>query len=636
MSHSRRVQKLAKIKSAKKPSKERSLFKSGAGQIVGGIGAIICAALLIYLPALHGGFIWDDDLLVKKNPLLESWAGLCEIWAFGRTADYYPLTSTIFWIEWHIFGTATTGYHVVNLVFHVADSLLLWVVLRRLQIPGAWLAGLIFAVHPVHVESVAWIAELKNVVSMFFGLISVLLFLRVYDGRALRSGIGYASSLFCFILALLAKTQIVFLPVALLLVLWWRDSTRERNMEWRLAKRGKEKESAIPPIVIMTLPFIAAAVLLGLITIAFQNRNIGEEQILLGGPARRLVNAAIAVWWYAGKFLLPIQLMPIYPHWRFDAPRPIEWLPLLGLIVLVAGLWFWRRRGALGAFAAVTCFLIALAPTLGLLKVSYARSGTIVADHYQYFANIFLIALVSAGVGWLWSRWSHRGRLIVGIAAACLVTAMVSYGRMRAGMYRDEETLWSDNLVKNPDAWQAHNRIGQIYFDQSRFSDAMPHFEQAVALKPELSGNHNQLGLVYCRLERFEQGIAEYRTALRLAESNPVASHSASTATVRANLANALTIVANNITEKGAGADPALKQQALNCYREAINQYQEALRLQPRHPGIHRNLGLLLARLGKYPEAIQHLRVVLQIVPNEPTAREVLQTLERESNQRPE
>src|SRR5262249_25351079 len=141
------------------------------------IAAIILATCLIYLPALHGDFLWDDELLITKNPLLQSWAGLREIWAFGRTADYFPLTNTVFWIEWHLFGKAATDYHVINIVLQIANALLLWATLTRLRLPGGWLAGLIFAVHPVHVESVAWISELKNVLCMFLALISVLLFL---------------------------------------------------------------------------------------------------------------------------------------------------------------------------------------------------------------------------------------------------------------------------------------------------------------------------------------------------------------------------------------------------------------------------------------------------------------------------
>src|SRR5438874_7062606 len=141
------------------------------------IAAIIIAVAWVYLPALRGNFVWDDFLLITGNPLLQSASGLLEIWSGGRTADYFPLTNTVFWIEHHLFGRNATGYHAVNILLQTANALLVWRLLKRLNIPGAWLAGLIFGIHPIHVASVAWISELKNLLAMFFALLSVLCFL---------------------------------------------------------------------------------------------------------------------------------------------------------------------------------------------------------------------------------------------------------------------------------------------------------------------------------------------------------------------------------------------------------------------------------------------------------------------------
>src|SRR6476469_5815741 len=157
------------------------------------VAAIILAGVLPYLPALRGGFVWDDEPLITANPLMRTPSGLAEIWSGSRTADYFPVTNTVFWIEHHLFG---------------ANALLLWRVLRRLQIPGAFLAALIFAIHPINAESVAWISELKNVLSMFFFLISALLFFEIEDQRILNRGVAYSASLVAFLLALLSKTQV--------------------------------------------------------------------------------------------------------------------------------------------------------------------------------------------------------------------------------------------------------------------------------------------------------------------------------------------------------------------------------------------------------------------------------------------
>ena len=573
---------------------------------------IIVAVLSAYLPALHAGFVWDDELLITKNPLLRTFSGLVEIWAGGRTADYFPLSNSIFWIEWHLFGRQAAGYHVINILLHVADALLVWLLLRRLRVPGAWLAALIFGIHPVHAESVAWISELKNVLSMFFALLSVLCFIEAEEKRLVSPVVAYAGSLLCFVLSLLAKTQLVFLPVVLLLCLWWRA----------YQSRGARLRDVFKSAAIPLSPFVFIAVILGAITIWFQNRGIGGEEIVLGSLGRRVVNAGLGVWWYAGKLIAPFCLMPVYPHWRFDTPSWYEWLPLIVLVGVLAALWKWRERGTLAACIASLCFVAALMPVLGFLQMSYVRSGTLVADHYQYFADVSLIALLSAGIARLWAGSNRGWRTTIATISLLLFGAMEGYTWSRAQVYRDEESLWRDNLSKNPDAWQAHNRLGERYFSEKRYVEAAEHFERAAQLKPELADNYNELGLVYCRLERFEDGIAQYREGLRLQEARPSRVKTASVAKIEANLANALTITANNLSERSQTED------ATRRYDEAIREYEKSLELDPRQPAIHRNLGILLVQLGRYNEAVPHLRATLELVPNEPLARQALDALE--------
>src|SRR5438477_145848 len=474
---------------------------------------IVVAVALVYLPALHAGFVWDDEQLITGNPLLRNFAGLAEIWSGGRTADYFPITNTVFWVEHHLFGDNAAGYHAVNILLQATDAVLVWLVLRRLKVPGAWLASLIFGIHPVHAESVAWISELKNVLSMFF---------------------------------------------------------------------------------------------------------------VIGSMIRRFANAGMAVWWYAGKVFVPVRLMSIYPKWRFDSPQLLEWLPLIALLSLLAIFWLWRNRGARGAFLALACFVVALLPTLGFVRMAYLRSGTLVADHHQYFADVSLIAFLTAGVASVWG-WRQRGAKIATIAIILsLLGAMGTYTYGRAEIYRSEETLWRDNLSKNPDAWQAQIRLGQLFFKQERYAEAVYHCERAVQLKPELADNRNLLGLVYCRLSRFDEGIAEYRKALQLKETKSFTARGNDVATIRTNLANALTMMANNLNHSVS----AIPDEAMRRYEEAIHEYEMALELEPQQPAIHRNLGLLLARLGRYDEAAVHLRATLQIVPDEPLARETLDAIE--------
>jgi Flp pilus assembly protein TadD len=596
------------------------------------VAAIILAGVLPYLPALRGGFVWDDEPLITANPLLRTPSGLAEIWSGSRTADYFPVTNTVFWIEHHVFGDNATGYHALNILLQAANALLLWRVLRRLQIPGAFLAGLIFAIHPIHAESVAWISELKNMLSMFFFLISALLFFEIEDQRVLNRVIAYSASLVAFLLALLSKTQVVFLPVALLLCAWWRNSPVDSK------RHGKGNPLRFQREIVRTVPFFLIAIVFGLITIWFQNRGIGEEEIILGPFTRRLTNAGMAIWWYAKQVFAPIRLMAVYPQWRFDPPALADWLPLIALTGGLLVLWRRHSRGLLFAFA---YFIVALLPVIGIVRMSYARSGALVADHLQYFADISLIALFSAGAARLWSTGRREIRIATGIIIFVLLGAMGSYTWARAGVYRDEQTLWQDNFSKNPNTWQGHNRIGQLLFNQQKFAEAAPHFERAVQLKPELADNYNLLGLDYCRLQRFEEGIAQYRKGLHLKEEKPATAQSVSTATMRVNLANALTLTGNSFRELARAAshpgDMAAAQadakEANARFTEAIEQYEKALAIEPEQPAIHRNLGILLSELGRNEEAIVHLRKVLQLVPNEPSARETLEAIEAQERQ---
>jgi tetratricopeptide (TPR) repeat protein len=581
------------------------------------IALIVGAVVVVYLPALRAGFVWDDEPLITANPLMRNLSGLGEIWSGSRTADYFPITNSAFWIESHLFGGNATGYHVVSILLQAANALLVWRVLRRLEIPGAFLAGLIFGIHPVHAESVAWISELKNMLAMFFFLLSALCFFEMEDRRILRRPVAFGASLLFFVLALLSKTQVVFLPVALLLCAWWR-SLRDKKRFHRETVR--------------TVPFFLLALVFGLITIWFQSRGIGEEEIVLGSFPRRLTNAGMAMWWYAKQVFVPIRLMAVYPRLRFDSPDAVEWLPLLALVAALSLAWFLRTRRGGGLFFALAYFVVALLPVVGLLRMAYARSGTLVADHLQYFADVSLIALSSAGLAHLWISRRSVMRIAGRVALVFLLATMGTYTWARAGVFRDEETLWRDNFAKNPDAWQGHNRVGQILFSQGRFAEAAHHFERAAQLKPELADNYNSLGLAYCRLERFEEGIAEYRKGLQLKEQKSSTAKSSGTATMRTNLANVLALTANNLSDRAQTASRTEAETdrkiAMDRYEEAIVQYEKALEISPQQPAIHRNLGILLANLGRIDEAVPHLQRVLQLVPNEPLARETLDAIE--------
>ena len=272
------------------------------------VGAAVLAlvTLLVYVPAMGGGFIWDDDKLLTENPAVKTIDGLYSIWFGSWAVDYIPLTLSSFWLEWHLWGGHAAGYHIVNILLHAGNAVLLWRVLRRLGVPGGWLAALLFAVHPVCAASVAWIAERKNTLSMFFFLLSLWGFLRCDDLVQAPAGPGKARrwlgfSLAAFFLALLAKSSVAVLPLVLLLLVWWRHG--------RITRRDLDR----------CIPFFVLAVLMALVAVAVQSRAVQSGVgVIHDGLWVRLLGGSRAVWFYLGKIVAPAGLTMIYPRWEID------------------------------------------------------------------------------------------------------------------------------------------------------------------------------------------------------------------------------------------------------------------------------------------------------------------------------
>ena len=347
-------------------------------QVVAGALLIILAALVAYRPALPGDVLWDDDQYVSENPLLFASDGLWRIWARpSESPQYYPLVFSSFWLEAHLWGLSTFGLHLVNVLLHALNAILLWFVLRRLRVPGAWLAGAMFALHPVQVESVAWITERKNVLSGVFFLLSVAAYVRFADER--RRPL-YVAALLCFLCALLSKTATCFLPVVLLLLQWWKRT--------RLGRRE----------ALDLLPFFCVGLLLGLATIHFEKHDVGAvgDEWALSWVERGLL-ANRALWFYVGKLLWPANLAFNYPRWEIDATTLWQYIfPGLTIAAVALG-WRFRKRIGKAPAVALGCFVAGIAPVLGFFDVYYFRYSY-VADHFLYHASMGLIPLVAAVV----------------------------------------------------------------------------------------------------------------------------------------------------------------------------------------------------------------------------------------------
>ena len=608
---------------------------------------LLAATLLAYWPAVAGGLLWDDPAHVTR-PDLRSLAGLGRIWLEpGATQQYYPLLHSAFWVEHRWWGDATPGYHLVNILLHAVAAGLLFQVLRRLAVPGAAVAAALFALHPVGVESVAWISEQKNTLSAALCFAAALAYLR-FDGRRRRS--DYVLATVLFVAALLAKSVTATLPAALLVVFWWRDGRLTWRQHWR-------------PL----LPWLGLGVAAGLGTAVVERLYVIADQ----GSAydlsalQRVLLAGRMVWFYLGKLAWPADLVFIYPRWTIDAAVPWQWLPALAVVAVLAALAWTRRRGAL---TAALVYGGTLFPALGFVEVFPFRYSY-VADHFQYLAAPAVFALAGAGLARLLAGRTAR------LAAGLLLAGLGLLARHQAGIYRDAETLYRATLARNPGCWLAEYNLGTTLDAAGRTAEAIPHLQRALELKPDLSGALNNLGLAllhagrvsdalpplerlvrvdprlpsgHCNLgtalraaHRPEAAIAEYETALRLDPEYADAAYDLGVALADVGRNAEAVARFRQATRLEPEFPPAWyglgsSLQALGRLPEAAAADEAALRRQPDYPEVLNNLGGVQRDLGRLPDAVASFSRALRLRPDYPDAHNNLGTVYALSDRLPE
>jgi tetratricopeptide (TPR) repeat protein len=533
---------------------------------------IAAATLAAYAPALDAGFVWDDDDYVTQNPLLPAPDGLRRIWfSMDAPSQYFPLVYTSFRAEYALWGLDPFGYHLVNILLHAANALLVWWVLVRLKAPGAWFAAAIFALHPVHVESVAWITERKNVLSLFFFLASLLAWMRFAEPGARAKGRYYALSLACHALALFSKTTACTLPAAQLLVLWLRG---ERIRLRRIAQ---------------VLSFLLLGFLMGLVTIIWERFHQGTvgDRFELSFVESVLV-ATRAVWFYLGKLAWPAQLTFSYPKFEIDPRDPLQYAWLVAGGALLWALWHWRARIGRAPLAAAVFFVAMLSPMLGFIPL-FTFFYTFVADHYQYIASIGPIALFAAGGARLVDGRERRARGFASAAAALLLLGLGTLTWKQTHIYESQETLWRDTIAKHPGSWMAHTNLGREMLRAGRLEEAIPAYREALAIRPDLYRPHHGIGVALMWLDRDEEAIEHFEIALQR----------------RPNFAP---------THRYYGA--------LRWKRGEIEQamvhYQALIEFDPTHPRGYRLMRRALHHLGRHQEAEEYgrkARALVQEIP---------------------
>ena len=500
------------------------------------IGAvlIVCITELAYVPAMRGGFIWDDDSYIINNPTLRTADGLRQIWLVpGATPQYYPMVFTTFWIEYQLWELHPAGYHIVNVALHIVAAVLVWTVLARLGFGAgvAWVCAAIFAVHPVHAESVAWITERKNVLSAVFYLLSLLIavrFFRLHDQSAAlspsrsqqkqiarknarrqspaRNVLAYILMLALFIAALLSKSVTCSLPAVIALLIWWMRG-RISIMEWL----------ALAPMFVVGLVF-------ALNTVAVEQRHVGVESIHLDYSfIERCQIAGRAIWFYVGTVLWPHPIVFIYPRWYVSASIWWQYLFPAAVVIIIVALWLLRTRIGRGPLVAVLIFCGTLVPALGFIDV-YPMVYSFVADHFQYLASISLIVLFVATAAQMLRRWPA---LRIGLSA--IVIAGLALLCFREGFkYSDLVALWTDTIDKNPRAAMAQTNLGNIYLtEQSRPEEAAALYRGVLSMNDPglhpivISKAHYMLGMYLINSGRRQEALAEFQKATALTPDQP-------------------------------------------------------------------------------------------------------------------
>ena len=580
----------------------------------------VCLAvvtIVAYQPAWHGAFIWDDVDYVSNNDALHSLDGLRRIWFEpGATIQYYPLAFTSYWMEYHLWGADPLGYHLVNISLHALNAILLWLILQRLNVPAAWLAAGIFALHPICVESVAWVAERKNTLSLVFYFGALLAYGRfmhfwvqgdgqhapVVDNSQRRRWGAYGLALLLFLCALSAKTTAFSLPAVILLICWWKQG----RIRWRAD-------------VLPTLPCFVLAIGFSSLTSWLEKYHVGargmdwnysfSERCLIGGRA---------LWFYVGNLLWPMNLCFDYPLWHLDARSLGQWLYPVAAIGVFIVFWLARTRIGRGPIVAALFFVGTLFPVLGFMNVYYMRYS-FVCDHWVYLSSLGLIVMGTALVAQVARRLRAPG-VLFGVATVVLpVLAILTWRQSK--MYTDSQTLWQMTIARCPDAWLAHENFAGKILESGQLDKAIAHFQKSLEIQPRNAFAHNGLGMAFIKSGRVDEALTQFEKAvgdmpdyvdaqnnlavllLNKGQWDKAIDHFKKVLEIRPNDA----IVQGNL-----GNALFMKGQA----DEAIAYYKTSLAIRPNDAIVQGNLGNALFRKRQLNEAVVHYRKALEINPD--------------------
>lgn len=580
---------------------------------------LVVLVVAVYFGSLSGEFVWDDDSNIVKSVPVRTLDGLRRIWFEpGATQQYYPVTHTSFWLDYQLWGLHTTPYHVENVLLHALSAVLLWYGLKRLQVKGAWLGAALFALHPVQVESVAWITERKNTLSGVFFMASLLAAVAFWrleqpapasksDGKAAGwwEGLGgwklYWLSVGLYVLGMGSKTAIIGLPAVILVLVWW--------------KRGRV---GLRDLALM-LPYLAVAAGLAIYTIGIEKERGAAGEAWSYSLVERGLIASRALCFYLGKIVWPHPLMFMYPRWTIRASQLAAYVPALGLAAGLALLWCKRRSWGRPALAALGVFAVMLFPVLGFFNVVFFYYS-FVCDHFQYLAMAGPLVLAAAGLAAAFEALP-RYKAYFRAAGAGLLLILGALTWRQAEVYQNLESLWVDTLAHNPDSWMAHDNMGTWLSNLGQFEAASVHYREAIRLHSTDFMAYNNLGLDQARAGDLEGAAQNYAKALQLRSDYPMAHYNLGNVLAREGQLDAAIAHFSQTLKEQPDFAPALFSRGTAYSRKgdtnaAFADLAETLRLQPEFTPAHLNLARLLSAQGKLEEAVEHYRKALDLDPN--------------------
>jgi tetratricopeptide (TPR) repeat protein len=588
---------------------------------------LVLAVFFVYQPARHAGFIWDDDIYVTGNIALRSLHGLRLIWFVpDATVQYYPLTFTAFWLEYHLWGLDPLGYHLVNILLHSVNAILFWMILKRLGVPGAWLAAGIFALHPVCVETVMWVTEHKNTLSGVFYLGSLLAALKFWlpgetslqskpltaTGEITKPSDDwrfYWLAVAFYLCALWSKTAAVPLPAVILLLVWWKRG----RMAWREVQ--------------LILPFLAVGIVMGFITMQVETHRgaTGNEWDL--SLLERCLVAGKDFWFYLGKLFWPHPLIFVYPRWEINPSQASSYLPILAAAIGLLILWSKRNGWGRPILFALAYFVILLSLVLGFIKVFYFRYS-FVSDHFQYLASLGPITLAAAGIVWLADLFKRPMPWLKAASCAGLLLALGTLSWRQALVYQSVETLWTDTLQKNPNCSMAHNNLGNALLQKGDVDEAIVHFQKALQIKPDNAEAAYSLGNALIKMGSVDEAIGYYQKALQIRPDYVDADNKLGSALfTKGSVAEAigcyqkaLQIKPNNVEALNLLAFVLASgpQASLRNGNKAVELAQRANHLTgDRNPALLGILAAAYAEAGRFPEAVETAQRALQLAESQ-------------------